>query len=309
MRQSSARAGSVAGGLVLALVLALALLLSGCSAGGGASSSADGGSVAAPETAPDGGGGGDAEPAVAADRQVVTSASATVTADDPLAAAGEVARRVEGAGGRVEQRSEHAGGGEDGGADDPASAELVVRVPADALTGVLDGLADLGAVGQVQVTSDDVTADAVDLDARITALATSVERLQALLAGAATTADLVAAEDALSERQAELESLQSQRRLLAGQVELSTLTVLLVAGDPVSGEPAGGPDGFVEALGLGWRGLVGAGRGLAVAAGVLLPWALALAVVGALAAAAVRGARRLLGRRGAAPASGPQVGQ
>jgi len=302
MRRTPARSGAVAGGLLLVL----ALLLSGCSAtSGGSGSDAGSGGVAGSasdaagaESAP---GSAAAEPALAADRQVVTTASATVTADDPLAAAGEVARRVEAAGGRVEQRVEHAPPErDDGGGGERASAELVGRVPADALTAVVEGLADLGAVGEVSVSSQDVTATAVDLDARIAALQASAARLQELLADAATTADLVAAEQALSQRQGDLESLQSQRRLLAGQVELSTLTVRLVAGDPVSGEPAGGPDGFVDALGLGWRGLVGAGRGLAVAAGVVLPWALALAVVGALAAASVRGLRRL---------RGPQPGQ
>ena len=103
----------------------------------------------------------------------------------------------------------------------------MVRVPADELTGLLADLEDLGDVASVSVSRSDVTTTAVDLDARISALQTSVARLQALMDGAATTEALLAAEEALTERQEELESLQSQRALLADQVELSTLSVHL----------------------------------------------------------------------------------
>ena len=137
-----------------------------------------------------------------------------------------------------------------------------------------------------------MTTTAVDLDARISALRTSVARLQSLMEGAATTEALLAAEDALSKRQQELESLQSQRALLADQVELSTLTVHLV---PFGVAPPGGPDGFLDGLATGWRALVTALSAAVVVLGVLLPW-LAL---GALVTAAVLVPIRLTRRRAA----------
>jgi hypothetical protein len=275
--------------------LALAVLV-GCSGSGtdsgGAESGAGGGTVAEPAAGKPG------EPAVDADRQVVTTATASLAVEDPADGAQRVSELVESAGGRVDERSEQAAG--DDGVEG-AAADLVVRVPADALTGVLADLEDLGDVENVSVSHSDVTAKAVDMDARISALQTSVARLQALMDGAATTEDLLTAEKALSERQEKLESMQSQRALLADQVELSTLTVQL---RPFGVAPAGGPEGFVDGLGTGWRALVTVLGAAVVVLGVLLPWM----GVALLVAAAVLVPLRVMRRRAAAEAPVPPQG-
>jgi hypothetical protein len=276
--------------------LALAVLV-GCSGSGtdsgGAESGAGGGTVAEPAAGKPG------EPAVDADRQVVTNATASLAVEDPADGAQRVSELVESAGGRVDERSEQAAAGDDG--VEGAAADLVVRVPADALTGVLADLEDLGDVENVSVSHSDVTAKAVDMDARISALQTSVARLQALMNGAATTEDLLTAEKALSERQEKLESMQSQRALLADQVELSTLTVQL---RPFGVAPAGGPEGFVDGLGTGWRALVTVLGAAVVVLGVLLPWM----GVALLVAAAVLVPLRVMRRRAAAEAPVPPQG-
>jgi hypothetical protein len=276
--------------------LALAVLV-GCSGSGtdsgGAESGAGGGTVAEPAAGKPG------EPAVDADRQVVTTATASLAVEDPADGAQRVSEMVESAGGRVDERSEQAAAGDDG--VEGAAADLVVRVPADALTGVLADLEDLGDVENVSVSHSDVTAKAVDMDARISALQTSVARLQALMDGAATTEDLLTAEKALSERQEKLESMQSQRALLADQVELSTLTVQL---RPFGVAPAGGPEGFVDGLGTGWRALVTVLGAAVVVLGVLLPWM----GVALLVAAAVLVPLRVMRRRAAAEAPVPPQG-
>jgi hypothetical protein len=119
---------------------------------------------------------------------------------------------------------------------------------------------------------------------------------------AATTEALLRAEDALSERQEQLESLQSQRALLADQVELSTLSVHL---EPFGVAPAGGPDGFLDGLGTGWRSLVSALGAAVVVLGVVLPWVGVLVVVAAAVLVPVRLARR---RRAAVEAPAPSQG-
>lgn len=267
------------------------VLVVGCSGSSGdGSSGADAGSAGA--VADEGGAAADS----AADRQVITTATASVVVDDPLDGAQQVSVLVESVGGRVDERTEQASTGDDG--DEGASADLVVRVPADALTGVLADLEDLGEVADVSVSRSDVTGQTVDLDARISALQTSVTRLQTLLDEAPTTEALLAAEGALSGRQEQLESLQSQRAFLADQVELSTLRVHL---QPPGVAPPGGPDGFVDALGTGWRALVSAAGAAVIALGVLLPWL----VVGAVIAVAVLVPLRRARRRGALPAPAP----
>jgi hypothetical protein len=279
--------------------LAMALLV-GCSGGGpsgtdssGAEGGADGG-ASVPE--PAGPGNPEAAPDTDRERQVVTTATASLAVEDPAEGAQRVSELVESVGGRVDERTEHAASGEDG--LEGAVANLVVRVPADALTGVLADLEDLGDVESVSVSRSDVTTTAVDLDARISALQTSVARLQALMDAAATTEALLDAEQALSERQQDLESLQSQRALLADQVELSTLSLHL---EPFGVAPAGGPDGFLDGLGTGWRALVSVLGAAVVVLGVLLPW-LAVAV---LVAAGVLVPVRLVRRRAAVAAPVP----
>jgi hypothetical protein len=269
-------------------VAALAVtVLVGCSGSGSDSGSAESGTGSGSAVAEPGSPG--AEPAVdnPADRQVVTTATASLAVHDPAHGAQRVSELVESAGGRVDERTEHTASGEDGS---EGTADLVVRVPADALTGVLADLGDLGDVEDVSVSRSDVTAAAVDLDARISALQTSVARLQALMDDAASTDALLASEKALSERQEKLESLQSQRALLADQVELSTLTVHL---HPVGVAPAGGPSGFLEGLGTGWAALVSTLGAAAVVLGVLLPWL----AVGGLVTAGVLMTVRLARRR------------
>jgi hypothetical protein len=254
------------------VALSLALLV-GCSGPGADSGGADigTGGASAPEVAPSGAAGGPED--TDAERQVVTTANAFVTVEDPAEGAQRVSELVESVGGRVDERSEQAVSGDDGVKG--TIADLVVRVPSDELTGVLADLEDLGDVENVSVSRSDVTSQAVDLDARISALQASVARLQALIDNAASTQALLEVEQALSERQEKLESLQSQRALLADQVDLSTLSVHL---EPVGVAPAGGPEGFLEGLGTGWNALVTVLNGAVVVVGILLPW-LALAAV------------------------------
>ena len=233
---------------------------------------------------------------------MVTTATASLAVEDPADGAQQVSELVESVGGRVDERTEQAASGEDG--VEGAVADLVVRVPADALTDVLADLEDLGDVESVSVSRSDVTATAVDLDARISALQTSVARLQALMDGAATTEALLAAEEALSERQEELESLQSQRALLADQVELSTLSVHL---EPFGVAPAGGPDGFLDGLGTGWRALVTALGAAVVVLGILLPWLGVAALVTAGVLVPLRLARRRAAVRAAGAGAAPGI--
>jgi hypothetical protein len=281
--------------------LALALLV-GCSGPSGVESSGagneTGGRATAPEpVADEDPGSAPADP----DRQVVTTATASLAVEDPAGTARRISELVTAAGGRIDERTEQATAGDDG--VDGIVADLVVRVPASALTGVLADLEDLGDVENVSVSRSDVTATAVDLDARISALGTSVARLQELMDGAATTEALLDAEEALSERQEQLESLQSRRALLADAVDLSTLSVHL---EPFGVAPAGGPNGFLDGVGTGWRALVSALGAVVVVLGVLLPW-VPVAVLGAAAVLVpLRVARRRAAPRTPAPSAAAQ---
>ena len=93
-----------------------------------------------------------------------------------------------------------------------AHTSIVLRVPAAKLDGVVRELKSLGAVQTADTTAEDVTAQPVDLDARIKALQTSVDRLLAINCHVKDPTCSIKAEDALSQRQADLDSLRVQRR-------------------------------------------------------------------------------------------------
>ena len=131
------------------------------------------------------------------------------------------------------------------------------------MTPTLVALRELGDVESVNLTKKDVTGAAQDLDARIHAMELSVDRMTNLLATATTHDDIIAAENALTEREAALEQLRSQRAAIAEQVSLSTIHVAIVGPDlppyvapPAPVEPPTGPQSFVEGLvtGLGLPG-------------------------------------------------------
>ena len=132
---------------------------------------------------------------------------------NPAEAADKATATVDNAQGRVDSRSTDAGSGAG-----RARTSMVLRVPAAKLDDVMRDLAALGTVEHAEVNTDDVTAQRVDLDARIKALQTSVDRLLAIMRDARDPDALIKAEDALSSRQAELQSLQAQRDTLRDQI-------------------------------------------------------------------------------------------
>ncbi|WP_179469522.1 DUF4349 domain-containing protein [Mycolicibacterium vinylchloridicum] len=209
-------------------------------------------------------------------RDVVKTAAMTISVAQPAEAADKAAVLVANVNGRVDNRSEDAGSG-----TGRARSSVVLRVPAAKLDDVLAELKALGTVEHVEITSDDVTAQRVDLDARIKALQTSVDRLLGIMRDAKDPDALIKAEGALSERQAELDSLRAQREALGDQIDYSTVNVTFLA------EKIGGPApteyrGFFGQIERGWDGLVSVVGNLVLLFGLMLPWLAVLAVIGAI---------------------------
>jgi len=219
-------------------------------------------------------------------RDVVKTASMTIDVANTSEAADKAAVVVERANGRVDSRSEDAGS-----QSGRAHTSVVLRVPAAKLDGVVRELKALGTVQTADTTAEDVTAQRVDLDARITALQTSVDRLLAIMRDAKDPDALIKAEDALSQRQGDLDSLRAQRDQLGDRVDYSTVSVTFYAEEP------GGPApreyvGFLGQVERGWDGLVSAvGSGLLLF-GLLLPWLAVVVVLGAASYLLIRVVRR-----------------
>jgi hypothetical protein len=315
----------------VALVLVALLGLGGCSSGASTSSDSGGGRAPvaeAPAEVSDGGAVADEEGAVAEDgrgdegaalddsRSLITTGTTTISVDDPAGAADAATDAVQSLGGRVESRSQTAGDSAGDGASDGSPrdetpevgasggyATVTVRIPAATLTAALDSISALGEVESMELGTEDVTRDVQDLDARITAAQTSVDRLLTLLKSSGSTRDLIDVESALADRQAELESMQAQKRYLDDQVAMSTITVRFIS---VEDAPVDNPDTFFSGLESGWNGFVTALSATLVLLGVLLPWIVFLGLVAVAVLLVVRASRR---RRHAATTPGGSSGE
>jgi hypothetical protein len=285
------RAGWAAG---IALV---ALLLAGCTANSsdGVSEQSSGGDSRAGDSSemqgqPDAAADAATAETSVADRSVITTGSVALTVTDPIAVAQDAVTIVEQAGGRVDSRTENPET-----EDRTASASLTLRIPAGDLDRTLDELRSLGTVNQVTLTASDVTQQSADVNARISALTTSVDRLLGLMTQATSTTDLIAIEGELATRQADLESMTSQRDYLADQIEYSTISLELAA---TSTTAPGTPDTFWSGAAAGWDTLVTALAAALVGLGFALPWLLILAGLIGIVLLVRRVSRRVKARKG-----------
>lgn len=210
-----------------------------------------------------------AGPDVVIDRSIIRTAYIAVRVDAVDTAVREVHELTDAAGGIVVGENLT-------GTEGDAYATVTAQVPADALDAYLERLRGLGSVDSLDVTAQDVTTQVVDLDARIAALETSIERLTTLMSDATRVEDLLAAEAELSRRQAEVDSLVAQRTYLAEQVAMSTVTVSLTPVTPIADLQT---PGFWSGLQSGWSAFASL-LGFAITAlGFLVPFLIVAAII------------------------------
>ncbi len=212
-----------------------------------------------------------ASPLVAGTAKIRT-AQLSVTVRDRAAVAAradQAATLAEAAGGEVES--------EDRGR---AYASLRLRVPPAALTATLRTLSSYGTPTSREVSVRDVTAQVADVTSRVRSAELAIARLRALYATATGVSDVIAVEQQLSSREADLESLQAQQRTLSAQTSLAAISLDLRAKAPSAAPPRSDErSGFVGGLADGWDAFVRAATGLATGLGAALPFVALLAVL------------------------------
>lgn len=294
----------------IALIIAVAAVLAGCSAGAGdaADSAVEPASSGSAEFsgeeafAADDGGAPEADEASresTQDRSIVITGALYMTVEDPIVAADRAAGIVQNAGGRIDARSETAPDEYNGG-----SASLTLRIPTERLDNVVDDLRDLGAVDEYSTDSYDVTNEVTDLEAKISTLRSSTQRIRALLLEAEDISDIITLEDELAGRQAQLEGLEARQRGLEDQVSMSTITLSLTT-EPVVIVEEDDPETFLDGLESGWNALVAFVSGVLVLVGVMLPWITLMALIILAVVLAIRIAKSLAARRSTAPTGAP----
>lgn len=182
-------------------------------------------------------------------------------------------RGIERAQGEVRDTVDRAGGFVESSERSPRSATLTVRVPADRFEAVLDEIEGLGEVRQQSVSGEDVSAELVDVEARLRHWQAQEAVLLELMEQATTVSESIEVRSELAPVQETIERLEGRLRVLEDDVAFSTVTLFLVdPGVEVPGEPEPDDEGWFsevwdDATDLG-RGVV---RGTVIALGALLP--------------------------------------
>jgi hypothetical protein len=229
----------------------------GSSGGGTAAGGASGGKVTA-DLAPFG-------------RAVTRTATITVRVDDVLRSARAATAAAERIGGFVESEQSQL----------DRTSTLTMRVPPARFTSFGDELARLGTVVERRVSTDDVTGEVADVGGRLKAARASTGRLRALLGHAGSVTDIAAIENEVSQREAEIESLEARQRALADETALATVTLTLQKPDPAPPvvRKAGAPHGFAGGLRSGWHAFTAVVSVALVVTGALLPFLVTAAVL------------------------------
>lgn len=229
------------------------------------------------------------------DREIIASANAAVRVNEIAAASEAVIAIATSLGGFVESTNI----GQSYRASDIAQPVppggdwgwVSIRVPSGSLEEAIAKLSEVGEVRSSSLSQQDVTTTAIDLRARVDATRASVERLTELMAQTGSVSELIEAERALSERQAQLESYQQQLTHLERQVAMSSLYVELERIVPVT---QADPAGFNDGLKAGWNGLIASMNALVIALGFLIPWLIVIGIAALIVWLIVRGRRRAL---------------
>ena len=168
----------------------------------------------APEESPDSGSGG-----VPANAKIIYTADINLETkdfDDASQALTDIVREL---GGYFEHRSVSQGG--------RRSLDCTVRVPVGNFAAFLDRAGEAAHVTSRSEYLEDVSESYYDQEARLTTQRTKLERLQTLLAQAATMEDIIALESALSETELQIEFLTGSLRRYDSLVGYSTVNIHL----------------------------------------------------------------------------------
>lgn len=173
---------------------------------------------------------------------------------------------------------------------DSLSGTVVIRVPSSEFEVALGELKALGTVEGEEVSGEDVTAEFVDLDARLRNWEAQETVLLGLMAETNTIDESLKVQRALQDVQLAIEEIRGQLRVIDDQTSLSTISVSMSEpGVPVAADPD--PDGVPsvsEAWDLALKGFLAVIATVVIGIGYALPFV----IVGLIAWAIIRRVRR-----------------
>ncbi len=176
-----------------------------------------------------------------------------------------VTQIADGLGGIVVESSSH----------DQSTGTFVLRIPSKRFDAAMTRLRAIGEVRAERVTTDDVTAEFIDLQARLTILLDRRALLRDLQTEATTSEEILRLADLIGQTQLEIEQIQGQLRYLKNQVSLATIEVQLREADAHAPPPPPDPDNpsLIDSFRLGVQGFLRVAGAVIVGMGYLIPLA------------------------------------
>ena len=218
--------------------------------------------------------------AFAAERLIIRTGNISMAVEDTRAALTTIEGMVDGMaaeGAFVVSADEY--GGTEGS---QPHITISIRIPASRFATTMDRLSELAVdVSSRSESAQDVTEEYIDLEARLESLEAARQRLLEIMQDARSTKDLLEAEQQLTQREAEIESLKGRMQYLEQSARLSSIWIELqpyLLSQPVGDQwrPAETTRRAVETL---LEGLRGFGDFLIFFAIAILPWLAAIGLV------------------------------
>ena len=184
-------------------------------------------------------------PAADYSRKIILNANAqfeTLNFDDTIS---QLNQFVQAAGGRVKESHTN------NAAKTVRSATYTFHVPAANYTSFIENISSLEHLLSLNESSDDVTRQYLDTEARIKSLTIQKERLEEFLTRAENVEDLIALQERLSNIQYEIESFTTSKMAMDELVAFSTITISVQEVKEIV-EPT--PENFLSKLSQAFKG-------------------------------------------------------
>jgi hypothetical protein len=174
------------------------------------------------------------------------------------------------------------------------SGELTIRVPVSKFEDLVSQVRGLNAKVRTATTSGkDVTAAYSDLQTQVRTLKATRERFYLILTKTKTIGEILTVQQRIDDVSGQIDRIEGQRKLLANQSDLSTLTVSVSeAGDPVVKATTKPRSGISQAFVNAKDGFVSGVESIISHSGRALLWLLCLAVVAVFLRSGFKVARR-----------------
>jgi len=153
------------------------------------------------------------------------------------------------------------------------SGVLVIRVPASQFEAATGELKSLGTVKGEQISGEDVTAQFVDLQARLRNWEAQESVLLRLMRQSKTIEDSLKVQRTLQDVQLAIEEIRGQLRVLSDQTDLSTITLSMAEAATVAPKPKEGLT-FVRAWRQAIHAIAAVGAAIVIGLGYVIPIAL-----------------------------------